>query len=75
MADRPGSEPGDDAGLKPGPAPAGMPRWVKVFIIIAIALALAFVVSQLLGVEHGPGLHNSGGSGGQTAPIEQVREP
>jgi hypothetical protein len=51
-----------------------MPRWVKVFIIIAIALALAFVVSQLLGVEHGPGLHNSGGSGGQ-APIEQVREP
>jgi hypothetical protein len=74
MADRPNSEPGDDAGLKPGPAPTGMPRWVKVFIIIAIALALAFVVSQLLGVEHGPGLHNSGGSGGQ-APIEQVREP
>lgn len=75
MADRPNPQPSDSAGTRPGPAPAGMPRWVKVLIIIAIVLALAFLVSQLLGLQHGPGLHNPGNSGGQTAPIEQVQQP
>lgn len=65
-------EPGDDAGARPAPGPTGMPRWVKVFIIIVIVLALAFIVSRLLGVQHGPSLHSpSGGSGGRTAPLEQ----
>jgi hypothetical protein len=71
MADRPKPESEDDAGVRPGPAPAGMPRWVKVFIIIAIVLALAFLVTWLLGVQHGPGLHNPGGSGDTVAPMEQ----
>jgi preprotein translocase subunit SecG len=50
-----------------------MPRWVKVFIIVAIVLALAFIVTQLLGVQHGPGLHNPGGSGSSAAPMEHVQ--
>jgi hypothetical protein len=73
MADRPKPEPEEDAGVRPGSAPAGMPRWVKVFIIIAIVLALAFLVTRLLGVQHGPGLHNPGASGGSAAPMEQVQ--
>jgi hypothetical protein len=62
---------GDDAGVEPRPGPPGMPRWVKVFLVIAIVLALAFIVSRLLGLQHGPGLHNPGGSGGHTASMEQ----
>jgi preprotein translocase subunit SecG len=50
-----------------------MPRWVKVFIIIAILVALAFIVTRLLGVQHGPGLHNPGGSGGSAAPMDQAQ--
>ena len=73
MADRPRPEPEEDADVRPGPAPAGMPRWMKVFIIIAIVLALAFIVTRLLGVQHGPGLHNPGGSAGSAAPMEQVQ--
>jgi hypothetical protein len=46
---------------------------MKVFIIIAIVLALAFIVTRLLGVQHGPGLHNPGGSAGSAAPMEQVQ--
>jgi hypothetical protein len=70
-------EPGDDSGVRPTPGPTGMPRWVKVFIVIAIVLVLAFIVSRLLGVQHGPGLHSPpGASSGQAAPIEQeVEEP
>jgi hypothetical protein len=49
-----------------------MPGWVKVFIIIAIVLALVFIVTRLLGVQHGPGLHNPAGSGGPAAPMEQA---
>jgi hypothetical protein len=50
-------------------ATAGMPLWVKVFLIIAIVLVLAFIVSQFLGVQHGPSQH--GGLSGSTPPIEQ----
>jgi hypothetical protein len=59
----------DDAGVRPGQASAGMPGWVKVFLIIAIVLVLAFIVSRLFGVQHGPGLHNPGGSGAQAASL------
>jgi flagellar biogenesis protein FliO len=48
----------DETGEGPDPQPTtGMPRWVKVFLIIAIVLVVAFVVSRLLGIQHGPGLH------------------
>ena len=68
-------EPGDDTAVRPTPGPAGMPRWVKAFIIVAIVLALVLIVSLLLGVQHGPGLHSpAGGPGGQTAPIEHEME-
>jgi hypothetical protein len=72
VADSPKPEPEEDAGVRPG-APAGMPRWVKVFIIIAILVALAFIVTRLLGVQHGPGLHNPGASGGSAAPMDQAQ--
>jgi preprotein translocase subunit SecG len=45
-----------------------MPRWVKVILVIIVVVVLALIVSQLLGVQHGPGLHNPGGSGGHSAP-------
>jgi hypothetical protein len=68
-------EPGDDTGVAPTPGQTGMPRWVKVFIVVAIVLVLALLVSRLLGVEHGPGLHSPpGGTGGQTAP-QEVEQP
>jgi hypothetical protein len=52
------SSTGDETGVGPGRgATTGMPRWVKVFLIIAIVVVLAFVVSRILGVQHGPGLH------------------
>ena len=34
-----------------------MPNWVKVFIAIGIVLVIGFVVTQMAGIEHGPGLH------------------
>lgn len=37
----------------------GMPRWVKVFGLIIVALVLVFLAAQLLGVEHGPGMHGA----------------
>jgi hypothetical protein len=40
-------------------ASAPTPAWVKVFAIIAVILLVAFVVSLLLGVEHGPGGHGT----------------
>jgi hypothetical protein len=66
-------EPGDDQDVGVGPKPVGMPRWVKVFLVIIVVLVLALIVSWLLGVQHGPGLHNPGG---RSAPIEQgVEQP
>jgi hypothetical protein len=45
----------------------GTPRWVKLFGIIALVLVLLFVISLLVGVRHGPGLHTpSGDAGGYT---------
>ena len=68
-------EPGDDTGVRPTPGQSGMPRWVKLFIVVAIVLVLALLVSRLLGVQHGPGLHSPpGGSGGRTAP-QEVEQP
>ncbi len=54
-------------------APPGMPRWVKIFLIVVVALAVAFVVTRLLGVEHGPGLH--GGGGATPTPAHQHATP
>jgi hypothetical protein len=53
-------EPGDDPGVGPGRGPVGMPRWVKVFLVIIVVLVLALIVSQFLGIQHGPGRHNPG---------------
>jgi type VI protein secretion system component VasF len=47
------------ARLRRGP----MPLWVKVFLAIAIVVAVFIVVSLLLGVQHGPGLHGPSGIG------------
>jgi len=62
----------DDTGVGAGRAPTtGMPRWVKVFLIIAIVLVLALVISRLLGIQHGPGLHSPpGGLGGHASSLE-----
>ena len=35
------------------------PGWVKLLGIIVLLLLIAFVVSRLLGVQHGPDLHSS----------------
>jgi hypothetical protein len=48
----------------------GTPRWVKVSLIIAILLVVAFILTRLLGVQHGPGLHTLGGSGAHTSSIQ-----
>jgi hypothetical protein len=55
-------EPGDDTSVRPTSSPSGMPRWVKVFIVVAIVLTLAFIVSQLLGIQHGPRRHSPAGA-------------
>jgi hypothetical protein len=34
------------------------PAWVKVLGVIALVLLVAFVVSRLLGIQHGPDLHS-----------------
>ena len=34
-----------------------MPRWVKVAIAVVALLIVLLVVSQLAGIEHGPGMH------------------
>lgn len=58
MSDRPIPSDTSAAEVEPGRGPTSrMPLWVKVFLIIAIVLVLAFVVSFILGVGHGPGLH------------------
>jgi hypothetical protein len=50
-----------------------MPLWVKVSLLIVILLVLAFVVTRLLGVQHGPGLHGPPqGSGDYMPSIEQL---
>lgn len=51
----------------PEDRPPNTPRWVKVCGIIAIVLVLLFVIKIfIIGGEHGPGRHMSGGE-----PIEQ----
>jgi hypothetical protein len=35
-----------------------MPRWVKVFLIVGLVLLLILVISLVLGVKHGPGMHS-----------------
>jgi hypothetical protein len=46
----------------------GMPRWVKVFLIIAIVLILGFIITRILGVQHGPGLHTPPGGDHTSSP-------
>lgn len=38
-----------------------MPGWVKGFIVAGIAVAVLVVLALLLGGDHGPGRHGSGG--------------
>ena len=62
--------------LEPGHGSAsGTPRWVKVFGIIILVLALLFVISQLAGVRHGPGLHTPSGYSGSYTPLVSLTEP
>ena len=59
----------DSSRHPPGP---GMPRWVKISLVIAILVVLAFVVTWLLGVQHGPRLHEPPqGSGDHISSSEQ----
>ena len=47
------------------PTPSGpppMPRWVKAFIAAVVILVVLFLISMLLGAEHGPGRHATGDS-------------
>ena len=76
MTEPPNSEPGDNTHSQSRPGPTAMPRWVKVFLIIAILLVLVFILSQLLGVQHGPGLHSlPGDAGGPSAPVQAAVDP
>jgi hypothetical protein len=52
---------------RPERGPTGMPLWVKVFLVIAVLVVLAFLVTSLLGAQHGPGLHDPGGPSGETS--------
>lgn len=38
-----------------------MPGWVKGFIVAGIAVAVLVVLALVLGGDHGPGRHGSGG--------------
>ena len=38
-----------------------MPRWVKAFIAAVVILVVLFLISMLLGAEHGPSRHAIGG--------------
>ena len=49
-----------------------MPRWVKAFIAAVVILVVLFLVSMLLGVEHGPGRHATGG--GSVAAMAPAQE-
>jgi hypothetical protein len=48
-------------------AKTGTPRWVIVLGIITIIVLTVFVVLQILGVQHGPDLHNPSGFAGWLA--------
>ena len=60
-----------DAEPRPGGLPP-MPRWVKAFIAAVVILVALFLVSMLLGVEHGPGRHATGG--GSVAAMAPAQE-
>jgi hypothetical protein len=60
MTDLPPSDPNEDVD-----AAAGMPRWVKVFGIVGLVALLFVLITLLLGVNHGPGMHSLG-NGTQT---------
>ena len=75
MTDSPHRTSPDEAGVPSGRGP-GMPMWVKVFLIIAILLVLAFIVGQLVGVAHGPGLHSlPGDPGGEPGSVQRQAVP
>jgi hypothetical protein len=55
----PSPDPRSSSGRTPAERrPPRMPRWVKVLLVIAILLIAGFLITRLVGVEHGPGLHN-----------------
>jgi hypothetical protein len=45
----------------PSSPPPPRPRWVKVAVIVVLLLVVVMVVSELAGVQHGPGRHGSSG--------------
>ena len=50
-----------------------MPRWVKAFIAAVVVLVVVFLISMLLGAEHGPGRHAAVGSSvAATAPAQEA---
>ena len=52
----------DDTSAPPKPAsPPGAPRWVKATVIAVLLVIVVLVVSQLVGVDHGPGRHSASG--------------
>jgi hypothetical protein len=46
-----------------GEEPPGVPRWVKVFGLVVVIMLLVLLVAMLAGGSHGPGRHQSGGTG------------
>lgn len=51
-----------------------MPGWVKGFIVAGIAVAVLVVLALLLGGDHGPGRHGSGG-GNATMAVSADHSP
>jgi hypothetical protein len=51
----------EGAGTADRDSPPGMPRWVKWSLVVVAVLIVAVVVSVLVGVRHGPGMHSPGG--------------
>lgn len=45
----------------------GVPRWVKISVGIVLAFVLMLVISELLGVKHGPGRHGALAASASTA--------
>lgn len=59
----PPSDPNSDtSGTEFGKMSIGMPRWVKVFAIAGLLVILVLLITLLLGVKHGPGMHGLGAS-------------
>jgi hypothetical protein len=57
-------------------APPPRPRWLKALAIgAAVAVAVLIVVALLIGGDHGPGRHASGGSEGDSHTLAVQHSP